>query len=663
MKYKFFYVCVGILIILVGKLYHPIIYSLGLLYIWFLYSHFGLKICCTYFVLSLVFVACLQYPKMCEEPIVSGTIIAKDEKYIVINHEDAKIKVYGDFLDYRIDDYIKVEVDYFDIAKVRNDNAFNYQRYLYGQGIMQQAYCQNVIEHTSRSTIFTWLQNRIGETSDIENYTSLFLLGIKTEEMEGIYSSLTNLSIVHIFALSGMHIHILKRWIHNILRFFISDKYLTYVILVIIGGYLYCIPENISFLRAYLVMVIYTFGKRYITRLDALAIACMLMFWKNPYVVYNISFIFSYIMYFFVLVLGKYKYDTWLLYIVSIPIILQLQYRLQATAIVLTFIFTPMIKILYMLCLWYIVLGSIISPLIQLVIYVTESMIILSDVLTVYIPFSKPTLFFTFVFYFIIGQAIIKINTKKKCTLEICKVCCLLCIFYLTSRYPIAGKVVMIDVGQGDCFLIKQPLNKGTILIDTGGLKNRDIASDTLIPYLRSEGIVTIDYIFISHDDFDHNGALESLEKQFPITNIITTYQEDMKIGDVVITMYPLQLPTMDTNANSLIFKADINNISYLFTGDIGVEEEQVLYDTYGEIDVDVLKIPHHGSKNSTSYPLLHMTTPKVALISCGENNFYGHPHETVIDKLKRYGIHTYRTDKMGMVTIWYVGNVNYIFP
>ena len=99
----------------------------------------------------------------------------------------------------------------------------------------------------------------------------------------------------------------------------------------------------------------------------------------------------------------------------------------------------------------------------------------------------------------------------------------LLLMFYLKPFYNIEGKVVMIDVGQGDCFLIQQPFNKGNILIDTGGLQTRDLASTTLVPYLNSQGIYKLDYVFISHDDFDHNGSYDSLSKQIKIDNTITT--------------------------------------------------------------------------------------------------------------------------------------------
>ncbi|WRK51722.1 MBL fold metallo-hydrolase [Coprobacillaceae bacterium CR2/5/TPMF4] len=86
-------------------------------------------------------------------------------------------------------------------------------------------------------------------------------------------------------------------------------------------------------------------------------------------------------------------------------------------------------------------------------------------------------------------------------------------------------------------FLIQQPFKLGNILIDTGGLKNTDLAEVTLVPYLRSIGVFELDYVFISHDDFDHSGAYDSLSEKIKIKETITTYQEKMTIGNVEIEM------------------------------------------------------------------------------------------------------------------------------
>ena len=99
-----------------------------------------------------------------------------------------------------------------------------------------------------------------------------------------------------------------------------------------------------------------------------------------------------------------------------------------------------------------------------------------------------------------------------------------------------------------------------------------------------------------------------------------------------------------------------------MFTGDISQEVEQDLYQTYQKLDVDVLKVAHHGSKTSSSDDLFKMMDPKIALISVGKNNFYRHPSYATLKRLKSYGVRIYRSDEMGMVKIVYYGEKNYVF-
>ena len=256
---------------------------------------------------------------------------------------------------------------------------------------------------------------------------------------------------------------------------------------------------------------------------------------------------------------------------------------------------------------------------------------------------------------------LIKINVKQRIHHEVLLLVSLMIMLYFKPYYQIYGQVVMIDVGQGDSFLIQQPFNRGNILIDTGGLKNSDLASVTLVPYLHSIGIYQLDYVFLSHDDFDHSGAYDSLKNQIKIKQTITEYQSEIVIGDVIIKMLETS-NSEDSNDNSLVLLAEINGLKYLFTGDISTAVELELIEKYPDLKVDVLKVSHHGSQSATSAAFLMAIDPKIALISCGKNNFYGHPSSEVIERLDDYGIKTYRTDQSGMVKIVYYRKNNYIF-
>lgn len=232
-------------------------------------------------------------------------------------------------------------------------------------------------------------------------------------------------------------------------------------------------------------------------------------------------------------------------------------------------------------------------------------------------------------------------------------------------------KIYFIDVGQGDSSLIITPNNK-TILIDGGGNKeneNFDVGKQTLLPYLLDRKIKKIDYLMISHFDADHaNGIVEVLEnikvktllisKQIEISNeyekiieivkrkkvqvLIVKCEEQINIDKEVKLqiLYPEEtLKYSDLNNNSIVVKLVYNNFSMLFTGDIEKEAESYLVNKYSNTNTlksTVIKIPHHGSKTSSTENFLKNVNPQIALIGVGKNNTFGHPNKEVLIRLKQ---------------------------
>ena len=387
------------------------------------------------------------------------------------------------------------------------------------------------------------------------------------------------------------------------------------------------------------------------------------MLWTNPYIIFSLSFIFSYFIYFVILLINKNKYFNLLVYFGSLPIILMIQYRINILSLLLGIVLVPLVSLLYQIIWLYMIFGDVVRGLVMVIIYFLNNIITFCNDFSVFLNFSKPSLFFILVYYFIYFKIILKINIKRNVTREVLLLFSLLLMFYLKPYYCIEGKVVMIDVGQGDCFLIQQPFNQGNILIDTGGLRNKDLASLTLVPYLRSQGIFELDYVFISHDDFDHCGAYESLSNQIEIKHTVKKYQEKMKIGNIEIEMLKSDVSSNDNNDTSLVIKATINDLVYLFIGDASNLVEKDLIKKYPDLKVDVLKVSHHGSTTGTCSEFLEVVRPKIALISCGKDNRYGHPSDAVLRRLEDYDIKIYRSDLMGMVKIVYYGDDNYIYP
>ncbi len=236
--------------------------------------------------------------------------------------------------------------------------------------------------------------------------------------------------------------------------------------------------------------------------------------------------------------------------------------------------------------------------------------------------------------------------------------------------------VDFLDVGQGDAIYIEAP-NGNQILIDSGA--NKAILQELakVMPFYDR----SIDLVIATHPDLDHIGGFPEVFKRFKIGRFIesgvscnTSVCEEL---DLVITrdgisrglarrgmkinldkniylliLFPdRDVSKVDSNDGSIVAKLVYGNNSFLLTGDSPQKIEQYLVSLDSkEIDADVLKVGHHGSKNSTSENFLGYVSPDYAVISAGKGNNYGHPHQEVLDLLKRFEIQILRTDELGAI-------------
>ena len=249
----------------------------------------------------------------------------------------------------------------------------------------------------------------------------------------------------------------------------------------------------------------------------------------------------------------------------------------------------------------------------------------------------------------------------------------------IAPAIPIGStSVFYIDVGQGDCELIRTPGGK-TILIDAG----TNATGDELVAYLQGMGVQKIDKVIATHPHEDHIGGMDEVVNAFPIEDIYLprvaerqtpttkTYERLLtsisgnglqitqgKGGMTVLEEEGVKLeflaPNSDSyselNSYSIVAKLTCGEKSFLFTGDAEVDSEEEMVDLGYPLQSDVLKCGHHGSSTSTSDAFLQAVQPTYAVISCGLDNDYGHPHRETMQKLNRAGVAIYRTDEMGTI-------------
>ncbi|MDD6807772.1 MAG: ComEC/Rec2 family competence protein [Oscillospiraceae bacterium] len=246
-------------------------------------------------------------------------------------------------------------------------------------------------------------------------------------------------------------------------------------------------------------------------------------------------------------------------------------------------------------------------------------------------------------------------------------------------NYPLV--VVFIDVGQGDAIYIKYQKGDGTcenILIDSG-----EKGSDRkVLSVLNAYDVKELDYFIESHPHSDHIGSAPDLLKGMKVKNFLypfeTTLPEEIKtqiekdneiackaskIGDVIILNENCSLTVLgpgseynNENDMSMVLRLVYENTSFLFTGDSENAAEYSLmsgaYEGKWEIKSNVLKVAHHGSDSSSGEDFIKAVGPEYAVISCGKNNEFGHPHALTLKTLAMQNIKTLRTDLLGTITI-----------
>lgn len=525
---------------------------------------------------------------------------------------------------------IQIEGNFVSVSSTKNRNTFQFDTYLKRKGIYSSMYVKSYKTITESKHIKAKLFNHINNIEDVQIKDYLNAVLYRNNESENDYAYFIYASGLHISFMASLLSRLLKTNYHKV-AIIISFMMLM---LLPIAAYMYRI----------LIFSLIPLLFKQVDRKDQLGISIIVLYFIDCSILYEISFLipvaFKIIQLFNISKISN--KITQLL--VLVPIQLYFFHECNLMSVLLF----PFIRRLNGLAFLFSLITIIIKsfyPFLKGLIWIQEQ--ILSFLPYSYKIIGKPFLIWM-IAWICLSILLISYKQKKHAILLI-----VLIVFQWNMKIFIPfGEVTFIDVGQGDCILIREPLNGEVVLIDVAGKINQNLPKSIIYPVLKSKGIKKIDKVVISHDDYDHSGGLDDLKELINIDTIISE-PENIQLKYIRLNAYQYEF-AKDENDKSIVLFSTINKLNYLFMGDASIEVEKSFIDQYNQLDVDVLKVGHHGSKTSSSLSFIHQIRPLISVISSGRNNRYRHPHEEVINILKKENSLILNTQTQGSISIYF---------
>lgn len=550
-------------------------------------------------------------------------------------------------------------------------NNFNYKKYLYNKKIYYIIEASKIdkIQNNNNHiyTIKNLLYTRINSLKS-SNYIKALLFGDNKLDKE-IKTSYQINGISHLFSVSGFHINFITSIIYFYLDRVTYNKKIKYITVDIFLVLYLLLCNTTSLLRCTVMNILLSINhllKLNIKKIDIVLLTLILCIIINPFIIYDIGFIYSYtISFFLILYKNKYKTNNKLLkiiyislisFLVSLPINIYTSYEINFLSIILNIIIVPIVSLILLPLSLLTLIFPILDNILYLITSILEKISLYTSNINIFKQvLSKPSIILIIIYYLVI----ILILSKNKHYYLIL----ILLIFHKTiPLYNSNLEVVMFDVGEADSMLISTPSKKVNILIDTG----RGIDINNIIIYLKSIGISKLNYLIITHGDEDHIGGALYLIDNFKVDNVILNKGDYTELEVELIThlknknikytnninkipslgsyMYLLNTKKFSNeNDNSIVTYFEYQKYKFLFMGDSSSKTEEYLINNYNLTNISFLKVGHHGSNTSSSPLFINKITPKVSLISVGRNNFYHHPNKEVLTNLSNSVI--YRTD------------------
>ncbi len=617
--------------------------------------------------------------------------------------------------------------------QARNPGGFDEALYYARQNIYGCVWCEEILEVTGEKQVFmeglyqfrTMLSNRIVNCIGEKNggILAAMLLGEKSEMDSNVKELYQNTGISHILAISGLHISFIGLGVYRLIRK-TGLHYLPAGIFAmgILTLYILMIGASVSAVRAY-IMLLLKIGAditgRVYDMLTAAILSATLTVLYQPLYLTDGGFHMSYgAIIGIALILPLLKtcfpcryrwldgvYASMSINIMLFPITLWFFYVFPTYSVFLNLIVLPLtgpilgLGILGSFLLsWIPIAGRLCLKICGFILEFYEQACQIGNRLPLArLVIGKPAWWEMLLYYFVLLSILIYIFCAEKKKWKRSRyrwvwIVLVLTIGVMSFQSNKKLEITMLDVGQGDGIYLRSPHGE-TYFIDGGSSDESSLGKYCIEPFLKSQGVGVLNYVFITHGDSDHySGIKEMLTRQevgIRIDHLVLPqyYSSDHELSslakiaqDAGVTVLKIKggdklqkgdfritciqpygnEENLTDNAASVILEVTYKAFSMLCTGDVEDEGEELLLKKVTEKDYDVLKVAHHGSKYSTSEKFLELSHPKIALISAGENNRYGHPHEELLERLAHAGCQIYNTQENGAIMLETDGNLYY---
>lgn len=599
-----------------------------------------------------------------------------------------------------------------------NPNLFDYKEYLY----QQKTYWTLKVDSFSTCVPSNSWSDKLVQVRaeglkliassfppEAVGITQALLFGETGEIAEETMEAYRALGVVHLLAISGLHVGLISAGVFFfLLRAGLRKERAGWVVIVFLLCYMVMTGAAPSVVRASSMLIVILLGQKAflgIKTLDSLSLIFSIMVFYDPFLLFHAGFQLSFFVSFSLVLssnrilsssstlLQAFKV-TFVSQVASLPFILHHFFEFSLIGFVANLLYVPLYSLVILPMAFLLYAATVMGIHLTFAMDIFQSLLWWTDRFSLFLasfPFStlilgKPHAILIAGYFVIIwaGFLLVEKGRWMKSTVILVS---FISLHLIWNTYRPYGEITFIDVGQGDAILIDLPFNQGTYLIDTGGnlifpqeeweerKKTFSTGKDIVVPYLKSKGIRSVDKLILTHGDLDHvGGAVDVLEgldvkevwispgsrQKEVMANVMIaaggSVVREAKLGDAWQagdSSFSILSPddqVYEGNDDSLVIYAHIGGMKWLFTGDLEESGERKMIRRYN-VEADVLKVGHHGSASSTSEEFLEKVDAQVAIISAGKDNRFGHPHPDVVERLGNRGVKIYNTAEDGAVT------------